>query len=122
MFPRIVADSPAVFAGLSSLADVASSRVAPAYAASKAGMTYYLEGLAGPVRRTGVSVVNVRLGFVDTKMATSPWKPWMISADEAAERILHSLLKGRPAARINIPRRAAVVASAIASTARLVGR
>lgn len=122
MLPRMVADGPAVLAGLSSLADVAPSRVAPAYAASKAGMTYYLEGLAGAVRRTGVSVVNVRLGFVDTKMAKSPWKPCMISADEAAERILHSLLQGRPPTRVNIPRRAAAVARAVASAARLAGR
>jgi short-subunit dehydrogenase len=122
VLPRMVADGPAVFAGLSSLADVAPSRVAPAYAASKAGMTYYLEGLAGAVRRTGVSVVNVRLGFVDTKMAKSPWKPWMISADEAAERILRSLLQGRPATRVNIPRLAAAVAMAVGSVARLAGR
>jgi short-subunit dehydrogenase len=122
VLPRMVADGPAVFAGLSSLADVAPSRVAPAYAASKAGMTYYLEGLAGAVRRTGVSVVNVRLGFVDTKMAKSPWKPWMIGADEAAERILRSLLQGRPATRVNIPRLAAAVAMAVASVARLAGQ
>jgi short-subunit dehydrogenase len=122
ILPRMVADGPAVLAGLSSLADVTPSRVAPAYAASKVGMTYYLEGLAGAIRRTGVSVVNVRLGFVDTKMAKSPWKPWMISPDEAAERILRLLLQDRPATRINIPRRAAAVARAAASAARLAGR
>jgi short-subunit dehydrogenase len=122
VLPRMVADGPAVLAGLSSLADVAPSRVAPAYAASKAGMTYYLEGLAGAVRRTGVSVVNVRLGFVDTKMARSPWKPWMLSPDEAAERILRSLLQVRPATRVNIPGLAAAVALAVASVARLAGR
>jgi hypothetical protein len=63
----------------------------------------------------------VRLGFVDTKMAKAPWKPWMISPDEAADRILGALLKKRPAVRVNIPRRAAVVAMA-AGSARLVGR
>jgi NAD(P)-dependent dehydrogenase (short-subunit alcohol dehydrogenase family) len=122
VLPRMVADGPAVLAGLSSLADVAPSRDAPAYAASKAGMTYYLEGLAGAVRSTGVAVVNVRLGFVDTKMAKSPWKPWMIGADEAAERTLRSPLQGRPTSRVNIPRRAAAVAIAVASVARSVGR
>ena len=120
--PRMMRDGPAVFAGLSSLADVIPSRAAPAYAASKAGMTYYLEGLAGAMRKSGVSVVNVRLGFVDTKMAKSPWKPWMISPDEAAKRILHSLLQDRPATRVNIPRRAAAVARAVASAVRLAGR
>ncbi len=119
ILPRMVADGPAVLAGLSSLADVVPSRVAPAYAASKAGMTYYLEGLAGAVRSTGVAVVNVRLGFVNTKMAKSPWKPWMISPDDAARQILRSLLKDRPATRVNIPRRAAAAARAAASVARL---
>jgi NAD(P)-dependent dehydrogenase (short-subunit alcohol dehydrogenase family) len=85
-------------------------------------MTYYLEGLAGAVRRTGVAVVNVRLGFVDTKMAKAPWKPWMISPDEAAKRILRSLLQDQPATRVNIPRRSAVVAKAAAAVARLTGQ
>jgi NAD(P)-dependent dehydrogenase (short-subunit alcohol dehydrogenase family) len=48
ILPRMVADGPAVLAGLSSLADVTPSRVAPAYAASKAGMTY-----PGGARRSG---------------------------------------------------------------------
>lgn len=122
VLPRMIAEGPAVLAGLSSLADLIPSRDAPAYAASKAGMTYYLEGLAGAVRRTGVSVVNVRLGFVDTKMAKAPWKPWMISPDAAAERILRSLLQDRPATRVNIPRRAAAVARAVVTAVRLAGR
>ena len=66
-------------------------------------------------------MVNVRLGFVDTKMAKSPWKPWMIGPDEAAERILRSLLQNRPATRINIPRRAAAAIRVAASAARLGG-
>jgi NAD(P)-dependent dehydrogenase (short-subunit alcohol dehydrogenase family) len=120
--PRLVADAPAVFAGLSSMADALPSPVAPACAASKAGMSSYLEGLSSAVRRTGVSVVNVRLGFVDTKMAKSPWKPWLLSPDAAAERILRSLLRERPARRVNIPRRMAALVATAACAARLVGR
>jgi len=111
--PRMAADGPAVFAGLSSLADLAMSPVAPAYFASKAGMTRYLEGLARAVRKTGVSIVNVRLGFVDTKMAKGAWKPWMISADEAAQQIVRAILRERPAIRVNVPRRAAAVAGIV---------
>lgn len=121
VLPRMAANGPAVLAGLSSLADAMPAGEAPAYAASKAGMTCYLEGLAGAVRGTGVSVVNVRLGFVDTKMAKAPWKPMMISAGKAAERILRSLLRERPARRVNIPRRAAAVAAVVAPIARLAG-
>ncbi len=121
ILPRMAADGPSVIAGLSSLADVLPARDGPAYAASKAGMTCYLEGLAGAVRGTGVSVVNVRLGFVDTKMAKAAWKPLMISADKAAERILRALLRERPARRVNIPRRAAALAAMLAPVARLAG-
>ena len=42
--------------------------------------------------------------------------------DEAAQRILRSLLQDRPATRVNIPRRAAAAAKAVASAARLAGR
>jgi short-subunit dehydrogenase len=44
ILPRMATDGPAVFAGLSSLADVAPSPVAPAYYASKAGMTRSWKG------------------------------------------------------------------------------
>lgn len=121
VLPRMVAQPPAVFAGLSSLADVLPSGDAPAYAASKTGMTYYLEGLARAVRQTGVSIVNVRLGFVDTKMAKSPWKPFMLSPDQAATRILGSLLKDRPPIRVDVPKRAATLAGAFAAVSRLFG-
>ena len=122
ILPRMAVDGPAVFAGLSSLADLALSPVAPAYYASKAGMTRYLEGLAHAVRKTGVAVVNVRLGFVDTKMAKGAWKPWMISPDQAAQRILRAVLRNRPAIRVNIPRRAAAVAAVVLPLlARVIG-
>lgn len=121
ILPRMAAAGPAVLAGLFSLADVLPARDAPAYAAWKAGMTCYIEGLAGAVRGTGVSVVNVRPGSVDTKMAKAAWKPLMISADTAAEGILRALLRERPARRVNIPRRAAALAAMLAPVARLAG-
>jgi short-subunit dehydrogenase len=107
--PRLAANGGGVFAGLSSLADLTPSSAAPAYAASKVGMSYYLEGLAAAVARTRVAVVNVRLGFVDTKMAKARRRPWMISADAAARRILRSLTADRPSSRLNVPRRAALI-------------
>jgi NAD(P)-dependent dehydrogenase (short-subunit alcohol dehydrogenase family) len=85
-------------------------------------MTRYLEGLARAVRGTGIAVVNVRLGFVDTKMAKASWKPFVLSADEAARRILRAVLVDRPAVRVNIPRRAAAVARAAAPLFRFVRR
>ena len=81
--------------GLSSLADDGPSPEAPAYAASKAGLTSYLIGLALALRPRGVHVTAVRLGFVDTKMAKSPVRPLMVSADRAADTILRCL-RSRP--------------------------
>ena len=47
---------------------------APSYSASKAGLSSWLGGLALALRPRGVHVTNVRLGFVDTKMAKAvPW-------------------------------------------------
>ncbi|MBN1652175.1 MAG: SDR family NAD(P)-dependent oxidoreductase [Deltaproteobacteria bacterium] len=109
VIPRMCATPPGVFVGLSSMADLIRSASAPAYAASKAGMSAYLEGLGGALRNTGVSVVNIRLGFVDTKMAKAPFKPFMMSAEQAAERILRSVLARSPKSRVNIPRRMALI-------------
>lgn len=120
--PCLVASGGGVFTGLSSLADVVPTSGAPAYAASKIGMTYYLEGLAGAVAEHGIAIVNVRLGFVDTKMAKAPRKPWIISADEAARRILRGVLSHRPPARLNIPLRAAVIFGLAALIIRVVTR
>ena len=93
--------------GLSSQADVLSDPNAPSYAASKAGMTSYLEGLALACRPHGVHVTNVRFGFVDTKMAKSPVRPFMVSADEAARRI-RRCLERRPV-RYTFPKRMAIL-------------
>jgi NAD(P)-dependent dehydrogenase (short-subunit alcohol dehydrogenase family) len=113
VLPRMAASPPAVLAGLSSMADVIRTPAAPAYGASKAGMSHYLESLALALRGSGVRVVNVRLGFVDTKMAKAPWKPWLLTPDRAAERILAALLAARPPRRVDIPRRMAVLARVV---------
>ena len=81
--------------GLSSIADDAPSAAAPSYAASKAGFSSYLLGLALALRPRGVYVTNVRLGFVDTKMAKSRVRPFIVSADTAANVVIRCL-RSRP--------------------------
>ncbi len=76
---------------LSSQDDQIASRHAPSYAASKAAVTCYFEGLGMAVRAQGVYVTNVRFGFVDTKMARSPIKPFLMSAPRAAQIVLRAL-------------------------------
>lgn len=84
--------------GLSSIADVVSGADGFSYFASKAGMSRYLAGLALALRsrKSPVKVTNIRFGFVDTKMADAPVKPMMITAEQAADRVLRCVRR-RPA-------------------------
>lgn len=88
--PHMVAAGRGHVIGVSSLADVTISAQAAGYAASKAGLTNYLNGLALALRPHGVHVTTVRLGFVDTKMAKGPARPMMISVERAVDVILDS--------------------------------
>jgi len=95
VIPRMLEARGGHFLGLSSQADVMTDGSAPSYAASKAGLTSYLEGLARACRPTGVAVTNVRFGFVDTAMSSGSMRPFMISAERAAE-LVDRCLERRP--------------------------
>lgn len=75
------------FIGISSIADLLISTDVPSYCASKAGVSRYWEGLGLALRGKSTRISNVRLGFVDTKLAKSPLKPLQMSIDEACEFI-----------------------------------
>lgn len=107
VIPEMVRAGYGHFIGLSSQADVLIDSRAPSYAASKAGLSSYLEGLGLACRRQGVSVTNLRLGFVHTKMAKASVRPFMITPEQAARRI-ESCLRRRPL-RDTYPRRMALV-------------
>ena len=96
--------------GVSSIAGERGRRGNPAYGASKAGLTAYLEALRNRCSRFGVNVVTVKPGFVDTDMTRGrKGLFWLISADEAARQALH--LAGRGTSAIGyVPRRWALVA------------
>jgi NAD(P)-dependent dehydrogenase (short-subunit alcohol dehydrogenase family) len=113
ILPRMKQQGEGRFVALSSLADVLRGPDSPAYAASKAAMSSYLEGVARAYRPHGVYVTNVRFGFVDTKMADAPLKPLMITAERAAE-ILVRLIPLR-CIRYSYPRRMAWVAWLVGS-------
>jgi NAD(P)-dependent dehydrogenase (short-subunit alcohol dehydrogenase family) len=105
--PAMVARGAGRILFLSSQADVLVSAQSPAYNASKAGLSSYVEGLALALRPLGVEVTNVRFGFVDTKMAKSAVRPFMISPTEAAAVVLRSL--DHPSFRLTRPYAMAVV-------------
>jgi short-subunit dehydrogenase len=88
VIPAMVKHGKGHFIGLSSVADEMLSPEAPSYHASKAGFTNYLEGLALALKGKGVSVSNVRFGFVDTKMAKGDVKPFMMGVDQAVRHLI----------------------------------
>ncbi len=97
---------------VSSIAGERGRRANPAYCASKAALNTYVEGLRNRVARLGVKVVTIKPGFVDTGMTAGlDGLLWLISADEAADRIVRAAEKGRLAAFV--PGRWALVALVI---------
>jgi NAD(P)-dependent dehydrogenase (short-subunit alcohol dehydrogenase family) len=116
VLPSMLAAGRGHFVGLSSIGDGVSPQ-APSYAASKAGLSSYLEALALALRPRGVRVTNLRFGFVDTKMAKSPVRPFMISPSRAADVVL-GCLERRPA-RFSFPRRTAALAFLLGAMTRL---
>jgi len=96
LLPRMIDARAGHLIGISSQADRLVDRYAPSYAASKAGLSSYFEGLALACRPYGVAITNVRFGFVDTAMAKAPGpKPFMVSADRAAQ-VIESCIRRRP--------------------------
>ena len=99
--------------GISSVAGERGRRKNPAYAATKAGLTAYLEALRNRCSRYGVNVVTVKPGFVDTDMTRGmPGLFWLISADDAAARILRLADRGTSASGY-VPRRWGLVMAII---------
>ena len=82
---RFEAARAGTIVGISSVAGERGRRKNPAYAATKAALSTYLEALRNRCSRYGVNVVTVKPGFVDTDMTRGmPGLFWLISADEAA--------------------------------------
>lgn len=80
--------------GISSLAALRGIGGAPAYAASKAFVSNYLQGIRYRVekRKLPIIVTDVQPGFVDTRMAGGDF--WMASPQEAARQIA-AAIRGR---------------------------
>lgn len=76
-------------AGISSVAGVRGLPGAGAYSASKAAATTYLESLRVELRGSGLRVVTVAPGYIETPMtAANPYPmPFLLPAPEAARRI-----------------------------------
>ena len=93
---------------LAGIASVASFRGMPgngAYCASKAAALAWLESLRVELRGTGVSVVCVCPGYIDTPMTRVNRfpMPFIIGADDAARRIARAIAARRRVAVIPWP-------------------
>ncbi len=75
--------------GISSIGALRGSPTGPAYNASKAFMSNYLEGLRKKAFRDGIRIIvtDIKPGFVDTDMAKGEGKFWVSSPRNAAEQI-----------------------------------
>ncbi len=84
-------------AAISSIAAIRGGRASPAYNASKAFMSNYLEGLRQKVNYLGLPIVvtDIKPGFVETAMAKGEGLFWVSSADKAARQIYSAIKRKR---------------------------
>jgi short-subunit dehydrogenase len=104
VLPEMLRRSRGHLAAVSSLAAYKGLPGESAYCASKAAVNSYLEGLRIQLRGHGIAVTTICPGFVSTPMVEKDnfrRMPWVMSADEAARRILRAL--GRRAKVYNFP-------------------
>lgn len=88
--------------GISSLAGLLSSDIAPSYNATKAYQINYMNGLRQKARKlkSGLFVTDIRPGFVDTAMAKGEGQFWVASPEKAAKQIYNAIVKKRKVAYI----------------------
>lgn len=94
--PAMLERGAGQLAAVSSLAAYKGFPSAVGYSASKAAVNTFLEGLRIELIGTGVKVTTICPGFIDTPMTAHNHgaMPWLMSADEAAKRIIRALERG----------------------------
>ncbi len=75
--------------GISSIASIRGDNAGPAYSASKAFMSNYLEGLRKKVakEKIDITITDIQPGFVNTAMAKGGGLFWVASPQKAAKQI-----------------------------------
>ena len=88
--------------GITSVASLVGNRHVPAYHASKAFQTNYLESLwmkAKKTKKAKITITDIRPGFVDTAIITGPTF-WMASLEKAVHQIYSAIKKKKRKAYI----------------------
>lgn len=113
VLPRMVARGSGHVVGVTSMAGLRGLPHNAVYGGSKAMLRTFLESLRVDLGGTGVAVTEVRPGFVRTAMtdAVDSPKPFMIDADEAADRIARGI--ARREAVVAFPRPTAALVRAV---------
>ena len=100
-------------AATSSIASIRGNSAAPAYSASKAYMSTYMEGLhikAFKLKKKGirVDITDIQPGFVKTKMARGKGRFWEAPVKKAAKQIFNAIQRKKR--RVYITRRWWIIA------------
>jgi short-subunit dehydrogenase len=111
--PAMRAARAGTLCGIASVAGFRGVAGAGAYSASKSAAVKWLEALRIELAGSGISVVTVCPGYVDTPMTrVNPYRmPFMLSADDAARRIARAIRARRRLAVI--PWQMALVAAVL---------
>jgi short-subunit dehydrogenase len=104
VLPRMVERKRGHLVGVSSIAGLRGLPKFAAYSASKAYLSTFLEALRADLRGTGVRVTDVRPGYVRTAMtADNKGMPFLITAEDAAERIWKAIRGRRSVVTFPLP-------------------
>ena len=88
---------------ISSISALRGSDLAPAYAASKAFVSNYMQGLRKKAKKMGIKVwvTDIKPGFVDTPMAKGKGLFWVCPVNKAAQQIKNAIDKKRQHAYVS---------------------
>jgi short-subunit dehydrogenase len=97
VLPQMVARGSGHIAAVASLAGYRALPAAVEYGASKAAVIHLLDGLRFDLEPKGVQVTVINPGFVRTPLTDKNrfTMPFLIEADDAAERIVRGLERGK---------------------------
>lgn len=89
-------ESPCRLVGIASVAGIRGLPGASAYSASKAAVISYCESLRVELRATGIKVVTIAPGYIDTPMTriNTYAMPFLLPADVFARRAISSIRAG----------------------------
>jgi short-subunit dehydrogenase len=95
--PHMLSRGRGHLVGISSIAGMRGMPTSAAYSASKAALSTFLESIRVDLRSTDIKVTDVRPGFVDTPLTKKNKfpMPFMVSAEDAARRILRAIARDR---------------------------